>query len=64
MKFSFLRKGTRKNGGNAILLRGKESGRADDASEEVIRDRIKVYHEQTAIVADFYAKQDVYKRQM
>ena len=32
-----------------ILLRGKESGRADDASEEVIRDRIKVYHEQTAI---------------
>ena len=40
-----------------ILLRGKESGRADDASEEVIRDRIKVYHEQTAIVADFYAKQ-------
>ena len=40
-----------------ILLRGKESGRADDASEEVIRDRIKVYHEQTAVVADFYAKQ-------
>ena len=40
-----------------ILLRGKDSGRADDASEEVIRDRIKVYHEQTAVVADFYAKQ-------
>ena len=40
-----------------ILLRGKESGREDDASEEVIRGRIKVYHEQTAIVADFYAKQ-------
>ena len=23
----------------------------------MIRDRIKVYHEQTAVVADFYAKQ-------
>lgn len=43
-----------------ILLRGKESGRADDASEEVIRNRIKVYREQTAVVADFYSKQGKY----
>lgn len=43
-----------------ILLRGKESGRADDASEEVIRDRLKVYHEQTAVVSDFYAAQGKY----
>lgn len=43
-----------------ILLRGKESGRADDASEEVIRDRLKVYHDQTAVVSDFYAAQDKY----
>lgn len=31
-----------------ILLRGKDSGRADDASEEVIRGRLDVYHKQTA----------------
>ncbi|MEG2613035.1 MAG: nucleoside monophosphate kinase, partial [Alistipes sp.] len=43
-----------------ILLRGKDSGRADDASEEVIRGRIEVYRNQTAVVADFYAKQDKY----
>ncbi|MEG2366367.1 MAG: adenylate kinase [Alistipes sp.] len=43
-----------------ILLRGKDSGRADDASEEVIRDRIEVYRSQTAVVADFYAKQQKY----
>lgn len=40
-----------------LLLRGKESGRADDASEEVIRNRIRIYNEQTAIVADYYARQ-------
>lgn len=45
-----------------ILLRGKDSGRADDASEEVIRNRIKVYNEQTAIVADHYSKQGKYSR--
>ena len=38
-----------------ILLRGKDSGRADDASEEVIRGRLDVYHKQTAVVADYYA---------
>ena len=43
-----------------ILLRGKESGRADDASEEVIRDRLKVYHDQTAVGSDFYAAQGKY----
>lgn len=40
-----------------LLLRGKESGRADDASEEVIRNRIRIYNEQTAVVADYYAQQ-------
>ena len=34
-----------------ILLRGKDSGRADDASEDVIRNRISVYIAQTAVVA-------------
>ena len=43
-----------------ILLRGKDSGRADDASEEVIRGRLKVYHEQTAVVSDYYAAQGKY----
>ena len=43
-----------------ILLRGKESGRADDASEDVIRNRISIYREQTAIVAEHYSKQGKY----
>ena len=43
-----------------ILLRGKDSGRADDASEDVIRNRIEVYRAQTAIVADYYTKQNKY----
>ena len=43
-----------------ILLRGKDSGRADDASEDVIRNRISVYREQTEIVAEHYSKQGKY----
>lgn len=43
-----------------ILLRGKDSGRADDASEDVIRNRIAIYREQTEIVADHYSKQGKY----
>ena len=43
-----------------ILLRGKDSGRADDASEEVIRNRIKVYREQTEVVGAYYARQNKY----
>lgn len=43
-----------------ILLRGKDSGRADDASEEVIRGRLDVYNQQTAIVSDYYAAQGKY----
>ena len=40
-----------------LLERGKDSGRADDANEEVIRNRISVYHRETAIVADHYREQ-------
>ena len=40
-----------------ILLRGKDSGRADDQSEEIIRNRIDIYNAQTAVVADFYRAQ-------
>ncbi len=43
-----------------ILLRGQVSGRADDASEEVIRERLDVYHKQTAVVAKYYEAQGKY----
>lgn len=43
-----------------ILLRGKDSGRKDDQSEEIIRNRIKVYKSQTLVVADYYLKQNKY----
>lgn len=45
-----------------LLLRGKDSGRADDANEEVIANRIRVYNEQTAVVADFYNQQNKFQR--
>lgn len=43
-----------------LLERGKTSGRADDADEEVIRNRIKVYYAETAILKEYYEKQDKY----
>lgn len=43
-----------------LLLRGQASGRADDASVEVIQNRIDVYKAQTAVVADFYKPQGKY----
>ncbi|MDE5944009.1 MAG: adenylate kinase [Rikenella sp.] len=44
-----------------ILTRGKTSGRADDQSIDTIRNRIEVYDRQTAVVADFYKKQDKFR---
>ncbi|MDO1499767.1 adenylate kinase [Winogradskyella maritima] len=43
-----------------LLERGKTSGRADDANEDVIRNRIKVYYAETAILKDYYTAQDKY----
>lgn len=43
-----------------LLERGKTSGRVDDANEEVIRNRIGVYYQETAILKEFYQKQDKY----
>lgn len=43
-----------------LLLRGEESGRADDQNEEIIRNRIQVYNNQTAVAASFYDKQNKY----
>jgi adenylate kinase len=41
-----------------LLLRGKDSGRPDDANPEVIRKRIKEYNDKTAPVAEFYKNQN------
>ena len=40
-----------------LLLRGKESGRADDANPEVIRKRIAEYNAKTTPVANYYQAQ-------
>ena len=45
-----------------LLERGKDSGRADDLDESIIANRIKVYNEQTAVVADFYAAQNKFEK--
>ena len=39
-----------------IKLRGNTSGRADDNDENIIRNRINVYKNETSPVYDFYAK--------
>jgi adenylate kinase len=46
---------------NRLLLRGKDSGRPDDANPEVIRKRIKEYNDKTAPVAGFYKNQNKFK---
>ncbi len=43
-----------------LLERGKTSGRPDDADERIIRNRIKVYYNETAILKNYYQKQDKY----
>lgn len=44
-----------------LLLRGIESGRADDQNPEVIQNRINVYNAETMPVKDFYLGQNKYK---
>jgi len=41
-----------------LLERGKTSGRVDDQNEEKINNRIQVYKNETAPVADFYQKKN------
>lgn len=43
-----------------LLERGKESGRADDANETVIRERIAEYYKKTDVVAQHYKAQGKY----
>lgn len=44
-----------------LLLRGKDSGRADDQNPEVIQNRINVYHRDTAPAKAYYTQQNKYK---
>lgn len=44
-----------------LLLRGKDSGRADDQDPAVIQNRIDVYNAETMPVKDFYQAQGKYK---
>lgn len=44
-----------------LLLRGKDSGRADDQDPSVIQKRIDVYNGETMPVKDFYTAQGKYK---
>ena len=43
---------------NRILERSKTSGRADDANEKIIRNRIMVYNQETAPVYKYYEHRD------
>lgn len=42
-----------------LLNRGKTSGRSDDTDENIIRNRIKVYHEETSPVFNYYNEKDL-----
>ena len=39
-----------------LLERGKSSGRPDDQDEAIIRNRFKVYNDETSTLANFYAQ--------
>jgi len=43
-----------------LLLRGETSGRADDQSEETIRNRFKEYQTKTLPLMDYYTKKNSY----
>jgi len=43
-----------------LLERGTTSGRTDDADEAIIRNRIKVYYNETAILKNYYQKENKY----
>ncbi|HET6990757.1 MAG TPA: nucleoside monophosphate kinase, partial [Bacteroidia bacterium] len=44
-----------------LLLRGKESGRPDDANPEIIQNRINVYNRDTAPLKMYYEAQGKYR---
>ena len=44
-----------------LLLRGKDSGRADDRNTDIIKKRIDEYNSKTAAVAEYYKSQNKFK---
>lgn len=44
-----------------LLLRGKDSGRADDQNETIIRNRIAEYNSKTAPLIEYYTAQGKFK---
>ena len=44
-----------------LLLRGKDSGRADDQDQRIIAARIKEYNDKTAPLIDYYSAQNKFK---
>jgi adenylate kinase len=45
-----------------LMERGKQSGRTDDTDENIIRNRIQVYNDQTAIAAAYYENKGKHAR--
>jgi adenylate kinase len=45
---------------NRLLFRGKTSGRPDDQDVSIIENRIKIYHEKTSPLRDYYRTQNKY----
>ena len=43
-----------------LLLRGQDSGRADDVDPLIIQKRIDVYNSETAPVKEYYSSQNKY----
>ena len=43
-----------------LLKRGETSGRPDDANDTVVRNRIKIYYTETAILKSYYSAKDKY----
>lgn len=43
-----------------LLKRGETSGRTDDSTEEIIRNRIKTYYSETAILKNYYKDKGKY----
>lgn len=43
-----------------LLKRGETSGRADDADESIIRNRITEYYNKTAVLKNYYSEQNKY----
>jgi adenylate kinase len=44
-----------------LLIRGKDSGRADDQDPAIIQNRIDVYNAETMPVKEYYSAQNKYR---